>query len=81
MGIDGLSFPMILLTALLCFIGIFASWNINKAQKGYFSLFLLLETGMIGSFVALDFFMFLHFLGSYAAADVFSYRYLGRREA
>ncbi len=58
MGIDGLSFPMILLTALLCFIGIFASWNIDKAQKGYFSLFLLLETGMIGSFVALDFFMF-----------------------
>ncbi len=58
MGVDGLSFPMILLTAFLCFICIFASWNINRSQKGYFGLFLLLETGMIGSFAALDFFLF-----------------------
>jgi NADH-quinone oxidoreductase subunit M len=57
-GVDGLSFPMILLTALLCFICIFASWGINKGVKGYFALFLLLETGMMGTFVALDFFLF-----------------------
>ncbi len=58
MGADGLSFPMIWLTTLLSFICIFASWNIDKAQKGYFALFLLLETGMIGVFGALDFFLF-----------------------
>ncbi|MFC1729445.1 NuoM family protein [candidate division KSB1 bacterium] len=58
MGVDGLSFPMILLTTLLSFLCIFASWNIDKAVKGYFALFLLLETGMIGTFVSLDFFLF-----------------------
>ena len=58
MGIDGLSAPMVLLTALLSFICIFASWNITKAVKGYFALFLLLDTGMMGVFVSIDFFLF-----------------------
>jgi len=58
MGIDGLSFPMVLLTALLSFLCIFASWNIDRSPKGYFGLFLLLETGMMGTFCALDFFLF-----------------------
>lgn len=58
MGIDGLSVPMVLLTALLSFICIFASWNIDKGLKGYFSMFLLLDTGMMGVFCALDFFLF-----------------------
>src|SRR5262249_10829953 len=34
------------------------SFGIEKALKGYFALFLLLETGMLGTFVALDFFLF-----------------------
>jgi NADH-quinone oxidoreductase subunit M len=55
MGVDGLSVTMVLLTALLCFICIFASWGINKGVKGYFALFLLLDTGMMGVLVALDF--------------------------
>jgi len=57
-GVDGLSFPMVLLTALLCFICIPASWGISKHVKGYHALFLLLETGMMGTFVSLDFFLF-----------------------
>jgi len=57
-GVDGLSMPMVGLTALLSFLCIFASWGITKAVKGYFCMFLLLETGMIGTFVALDFFLF-----------------------
>lgn len=57
-GVDGLSFPMVLLTALLCFLCIPASWGISKFVKGYHALFLLLETGMIGTFVSLDFFLF-----------------------
>ena len=42
-GVDGLSIPMVLLTALLSFICILASWNIEKKVLGYFSLFLLLD--------------------------------------
>lgn len=57
-GADGLSVPLLFLTALLCPICILASWGINDRVKGYFSLFLLLETGMMGVFIALDFFLF-----------------------
>jgi NADH-quinone oxidoreductase subunit M len=58
LGIDGLSVTMVLLTALLSFLCIFASWNIDRAVKGYFALFLLLDAGMMGVFAALDFFLF-----------------------
>ena len=58
MGIDGLSVPMVLLTGLICFIAVFASWGIDKAVKGYFALLLLLDAGMMGVFVSLDFFLF-----------------------
>ena len=58
MGIDGLSVTMVLLTAFLSFICIFASWGINKGVKGYFAMFLLLDTGMMGVFCSLDFFLF-----------------------
>jgi NADH-quinone oxidoreductase subunit M len=58
MGIDGISISMVLLTALLCPICILASWGIDKGIKGYFALFLLLDTGMMGVFVSLDFFLF-----------------------
>lgn len=58
LGIDGISTPMVVLTTLICFIAVFASWNIDKAVRGYFALLLLLDTGMMGVFVALDFFLF-----------------------
>ena len=58
MGIDGLSVSMVLLTALLGFLCIPASWGIQKGVKGYFALFLLLEAGMQGVFVSTDFFLF-----------------------
>lgn len=58
LGIDGISVTMVLLTALLSFICIFASWGIEKAVKAYFALFLLLDTGMMGVFSSLDFFLF-----------------------
>ena len=57
-GVDGISITMVLLTALLSFICMFASWGIEKAVKGYFALFLLLDGAMMGVFVALDFFLF-----------------------
>lgn len=58
LGVDGISAPMVLLTALISFIAAISSWTIKKAVKGYFALYLLLVTGMMGVFVALDFFLF-----------------------
>ena len=58
LGIDGISVPMVLLTALLAFLCVIASWNIKEHVRGYFTLFLLLDTSMVGVFCALDFFLF-----------------------
>jgi len=62
-GLDGLSFPLVILTTLVTFLACLASWNIetwkiNRGVRGYFALFLILETGMLGVFCALDFFLF-----------------------
>ncbi len=58
MALDGISFPLVVLTAFLSMLAMAASWPINKHVKGYCILFLLLETGMLGVFMALDFFLF-----------------------
>ena len=58
MGIDGISFPLVVLTAFLSVLAMGASWPIKKHVKAYCILFLLLETGMLGVFCALDFFLF-----------------------
>ncbi len=58
LGYDGISVPLILLTSLISMLAMLASWNIDKMVRGYLSLFLLLETGMLGVFLALDFFLF-----------------------
>jgi NADH-quinone oxidoreductase subunit M len=58
LGIDGISLPLIVMTAALSFLALVASWKIDRYVKGYLMLFLLLETGMIGCFLALDFFLF-----------------------
>jgi NADH-quinone oxidoreductase subunit M len=58
LGVDGISMSLILLTTLLSFLAMIASWNIEKHVRGYCALFLLLETGMVGTFLALDFFLF-----------------------
>jgi NADH-quinone oxidoreductase subunit M len=58
MGVDGVSILMVLLTQLIGIIGVIASWKIPKAVKGYFALYLLLQAGMTGVFVSLDFVLF-----------------------
>jgi len=58
LGIDGISFPLVLLTSFLSMLAMGASWNINRHVRGYCTLFLLLETGMLGVFMAVDFFLF-----------------------
>ncbi|MBI2808225.1 MAG: NADH-quinone oxidoreductase subunit M [Planctomycetes bacterium] len=58
LGIDGISMAMVLLTTVLFFLSMIASWGIEKHVKGYCMLFLILETGVLGTFFALDFFLF-----------------------
>jgi NADH-quinone oxidoreductase subunit M len=58
LGLDGISFPLVILTSFLSMLAMWASWPITKQVKGYCILFLLLETGMLGVFMALDFFLF-----------------------
>src|SRR5512133_1301370 len=57
-GVDGLSLPMVLLTSLVMLVATISSWTISKMEKGYFALLLLLNTGIMGTFVSLDFFLF-----------------------
>ena len=57
-GVDGLSIALVFLTALLGFIAALASGGIQQRQKEYYVLYLLLMTGMTGTFLALDFFLF-----------------------
>lgn len=57
-GVDGLSLPLVLLTTLLTVVALIVSLNIDKRVKEYWFWFLLLETGMLGVFAALDFFLF-----------------------
>ncbi|HEX8985184.1 MAG TPA: NADH-quinone oxidoreductase subunit M [Bryobacteraceae bacterium] len=58
-GIDGLSLWLVLLTTLLTPIGILISWrSIDKRVKEFFALFVLMEFGLVGVFVALDLFLF-----------------------
>jgi NADH-quinone oxidoreductase subunit M len=59
LGVDGISLWLVLLTTLLMPIAILSSWNaIQDRLKEYLIFMLLLETGMVGVFVALDLFLF-----------------------
>src|SRR2546423_15188287 len=59
LGIDGISFLLIMLTTLLGWISILSSWNaIQDRVKEYYVWFLVLQTGMLGVFMSLDFFLF-----------------------
>src|SRR5712671_2141627 len=58
-GIDGISLLLILLTTFMGIIAVVSSYSaIDHRQKEYYILLLLLQTGMIGTFCALDFFLF-----------------------
>ncbi len=58
LGVDGISLPLVVLTGFVCLLSMLASWSIEKNVKGYLILFLILETGMMGVFLSLDFFLF-----------------------
>lgn len=58
LGLDGISMPLVVLTSFLSVLAAWASWPIVKNVRAYCILFLLLETGMLGVFMSLDFFLF-----------------------
>ena len=58
-GIDGISMLLVMLTTLLGFIAILSSWTAIKDRvKEYYAFMLLLQTGMLGVFMSLDFLVF-----------------------
>ncbi|MHC1783332.1 MAG: NuoM family protein [Anaerolineaceae bacterium] len=61
LGVDGISLPMVLLTTLLVPLALLASFSIKEKVQTYLSLFLLLETGMLGVFLSLDLLLFFVF--------------------
>ena len=61
-GIDGISLLLVMLTTVIGVIAILSSWNaVEKNVKEYYAMFLLQQVGMIGVFIALDFFLFFVF--------------------
>jgi NADH-quinone oxidoreductase subunit M len=58
LGVDGISFPMVLLATLLTLVAVLASSVIREGTKGYYFLILLLEAAMLGVFMARDWALF-----------------------
>ena len=58
LGVDGISLLLVLLTTFLGPVVVLGSSGIQKHLKGYFISMLVLQTGMIGTFLALDLFLF-----------------------
>jgi NADH-quinone oxidoreductase subunit M len=59
LGIDGISLLLVMLTTLMGFSATLCSWSgVQDRVKEYYAMFLLLQTGMIGVFISLDFFLF-----------------------
>ena len=62
LGVDGFSVLLILLTTLMGFIAVLSSWTaITERVKEYYICLLVLQTGMLGAFMALDFLLFFLF--------------------
>jgi NADH-quinone oxidoreductase subunit M len=60
-GIDGISLAMVILTSIVIFAGVLASWYVETRTKEFFALLLILVTGVFGVFVSFDIFLFLMF--------------------
>jgi NADH-quinone oxidoreductase subunit M len=60
-GLDGLSLPLVLLTALLGLIAVLISWRVELRPREYFAWLLVLETSLLGVFSSLDLLLFFVF--------------------
>lgn len=56
LGVDGISVLMIMLSAIIVFAGVFASWKIDPLPRNFFLWFALLSTGVFGFFISIDIF-------------------------
>jgi NADH-quinone oxidoreductase subunit M len=61
LAIDGMGLVLVLLTAVILFGGVFASWTVKTRGQEFYALLLLLVTGVFGVFVSLDLFVFFLF--------------------
>ncbi len=61
LGVDGLSLPLVVLTAFLGFLVVLISWKIDLRLREYFAWLLLLETSILGVFLSLDLLLFFVF--------------------
>jgi NADH-quinone oxidoreductase subunit M len=61
LGLDGMGLVLVLLSALILFAGVFASWTVKTRGQEFYALLLLLVTGVFGVFVSLDLFVFFLF--------------------
>jgi NADH-quinone oxidoreductase subunit M len=60
-GVDGISVAMVILTSIIIFTGVLASWHVETRPKEFFVLLLTLVTGVFGVFLSFDLFLFLMF--------------------
>jgi len=77
LGVDGISMAMLMMSSSLFVLAFLASWKMNKAVRGYCILFLILETGVMGLFLALDFFLFYVFFEAMLVPMYFLIGYWG----
>ncbi len=61
LGVDGMSLVLVLLTSIIIFAGVFASWTVTTRSQEFYALLLALVTGVYGVFVSLDLFVFFLF--------------------
>ena len=61
LGVDGMSLLMVLLTSIIIFAGVFASWTVTVRSQEFYALLLALVTGVYGVFCSLDLFVFFLF--------------------
>lgn len=61
LGVDGLSLPLVVLTAFLTMVAVLVSWDVQLRPKEYFAWLLMLETSLLGVFSALDLVLFFLF--------------------
>jgi NADH-quinone oxidoreductase subunit M len=61
LGVDGISVPLVLLTAIIHLTSVFTSWSLKTREKEFFLFLALLVTGVYGVFISLDLFLFFLF--------------------
>src|SRR3990172_6526280 len=60
-GVDGMSAPLVLLTAVVMLTGVLISWGIDDRPREFFAFLFILATGVFGVFVSLDLFQLFFF--------------------